>query len=471
MNLSLIAPEIMIASLAFLVLLLGTVAPLNERRSLGIFAVAGLVLTIGAVSAHFYQMQGFLGTMYLADGYSAFFKIVFLLAALLVCLTVSSYDRPLAGQRGEFYVLVLFATLGMMIMVSAGELITLYVGLELTTISFYVLTANLAGEDARSSEAGLKYLVLGAVSSAILLYGLSLIYGAAGTTIIKDIARMGEVTPGFWLGVIFVMAGLAFKVSAVPFHMWSPDIYEGAPTPVTAFLAVASKAAGFAVFVRLFITAFSTYASHWAWVVAGLAAVTMIFGNLVAIPQQNIKRMLAYSSIAQAGYLLVGLVAASRLGIKGILFYSAAYLFANIGAFAVAIAFSRYTETDDISDYAGLSQRSPFLAATMLVCLLSLAGLPPFAGFAGKFYLFMAVIDQGYVWLAIVGMVMSMVSVYYYMSVVRVMFIGEVTDYRPVKINGPIKAALFICLVCTILIGCYPEPLSELANLAARMIF
>lgn len=471
MNLSLIAPEIMIASLAFLVLLLGTVAPLNERRSLGIFAIAGLVLTIGAVSVHFYQMQGFLGTVYLVDGYSAFFKIVFLLAALLVCLTVSSYDRPLAGQRGEFYVLVLFATLGMMIMVSAGELITLYVGLELTTISFYVLTANLAGEDARSSEAGLKYLVLGAVSSAILLYGLSLIYGAAGTTVIKDIARMGEVTPGFWLGVIFVMAGLAFKVSAVPFHMWSPDIYEGAPTPVTAFLAVASKAAGFAVFVRLFITAFSTYASHWAWVVAGLAAVTMIFGNLVAIPQQNIKRMLAYSSIAQAGYLLVGLVAASRLGIKGILFYSAAYLFANIGAFAVAIAFSRYTETDDISDYAGLSQRSPFLAVTMLVCLLSLAGLPPFAGFAGKFYLFMAVIDQGYVWLAIVGMVMSMVSVYYYMSVVRVMFIGEVNDYRPVKINGPIKAALFICLVCTILIGCYPEPLSQLANLAARMIF
>lgn len=471
MNLALVFPEILVAGLAFLVLLLGTVAPQNERRSLGVFALVALVLAIASVSFHFYQMQKFLGGMYLVDGYATFFKIVFLVAALLVCLTVSNYDRPLAGQRSEFYVLTLFATLGMMIMVSAGELITLYVGLEMTTISFYILTANLAGEDARSSEAGLKYLVLGAVSSAVLLYGLSMIYGATGTTMISEIALLGEASPAFWLGVLFVLAGLSFKVAAVPFHMWAPDIYEGAPTPVTAFLAVASKAAGFAVLVRLFMSAFSTYADQLAWLIAVIAAATMIFGNLVAIPQQNIKRMLAYSSIAQAGYLMVGLVAANQLGIKGILFYSAAYVFANVGAFAVAIAFSRYTEGDEISDYSGLSQRSPFMAVTMLVCLLSLAGLPPLAGYAGKFYLFMAVIEQGYLWLAIIGMVMSMISVYYYLSVARVMFIGEVTDYRPIKINGTAKAALFICLIGTILIGCYPEPLSRLATLAARMMF
>ncbi|NPV91634.1 MAG: NADH-quinone oxidoreductase subunit N [Firmicutes bacterium] len=471
MNLSLIVPEIAIAVLAFLVLLLGTVAPSRERRSLGVFAVVGLMLVIALAGLQFFKMQPFLGGVYLVDGYSAFFKVVFLLSALLVCLTVSSYDRPLAGQRGEFYVLMLFATLGMMIMVSAGEMITLYVGLELTTISFYVLTANLAGEDARSSEAGLKYLVLGAISSAILLYGLSLLYGATGTTMIKEITGVENTSPVFWLGVLFVLAGLSFKVAAVPFHMWAPDIYEGAPTPVTAFLAVASKAAGFAVLVRLLLNNTGVLFSHLVLIIAALAAITMVFGNLVAIPQTNIKRMLAYSSIAQAGYLLVGLVAANQMGIKGILFYSAAYLFANVGAFAVAIAFSHYTESDEIADYSGLSRRSPFLAATMLICLLSLAGLPPLAGFAGKFYLFMAVIDQGYLWLAIVGMVMSMISVYYYLSVARVMFIGEVRDYQPVKINGPTRAALFICLIGTLLIGCYPETLSRIANLASVMIF
>jgi len=470
MDLRLLTPEILIASLAFLVLFLGLMAPKNERRSLGVFAIVGIVLAMLAVAFDFPYMREYFGNMYLIDGYSSFFKLIFLASSLLVCMTVNSYDRPLAGKQGEFYVLVLFATLGMMITVSAGDLVTLYVGLELMTISFYVLTANLAGEDARSSEAGLKYLILGALSSAILLYGLSLIYGCTGTTIIKDIATFSDPSPAFWLGIVFILAGFCFKISAFPFHMWAPDIYEGAPTPVTAFLAAGSKAAGFAVFVRLFLTAFPQYAQHWVWLIAVIAAITMVFGNLVAIPQQNIKRMLAYSSIAQAGYILVGLVAADQLGIKGILFYSAAYVFANTGAFAVAIAFSRYTESDDISDYAGLAQRSPFLAATMLICLLSLAGLPPFAGYTGKFYLFMAVINQGYTWLAIVGMVMSMISVYYYLSVAKVMYTGDVTDYRPIKLEGTVKTALYICLLGTIIIGCYPEPLSMLASIASRLI-
>ena len=471
LDLRLLVPEIFVGGLAMLTLVLELIAPPKERKNLGVFTIVGIFVSLIVMLLHFLQLREIQGGMFFVDGYAAFFKLVFLVSALLVCLTVSSYDRPLIGRRGEFHALVLFATLGLMIMVSAGELITLYVGLELATVSFYILTANLAGEDARSSEAGLKYLILSAISSAVLLYGFALVYGLTGTTMIQEIACFSQPSPLFWLGIIFILAGFGFKIAVVPFHMWAPDIYEGAPTPVTAFLAVASKAAGFAVFVRVFLSAFAVYQPHWVWLVAIIAAVTMIFGNLVAIPQHNIKRMLAYSSIAQAGYLLVGLVAANELGIKGILFYSAAYVFANVGAFAVTIAFSSYSEGDEISEYSGLAKRSPFLAAAMVVYLLSLAGLPPLVGYAGKFYLFMSVIDSGYLWLAIVGMVMSMVSVYYYLSVVKVMYIGEVVDYRPVKINGPMLATLYICLLGTLLLGCYPEPLSRLANLALAFMF
>jgi NADH-quinone oxidoreductase subunit N len=468
---TLLVPEIFVGTLACLLIILGLLAPRGERRGLVLFAIIGIIGSIAVVAVHFNMYEGFLGRMYLVDSYASYFKLLFLISALLVCLTTTSYFKPLVGEGSEAYAIMLFATLGMMIMVSAGELITLYVGMELMTISFYILTANLAGEDARSSEAGLKYLVLGAVSSAVMLYGFTLLYGVTGTTMIHEIARHSDSSPAFWLGVIFALSGLGFKVAAVPFHMWAPDIYEGAPTPITIFLAVASKAAGFAVFVRLFLTAFPYHADHWIPIIAILAAVTMILGNLAAIPQQNIKRMLAYSSIAQAGYLLVGLVAANNLGVKGILFYSMIYVFANVGAFAVTIVFNNVSESDDIADYSGLARRSPLLAITLLICMLSMAGIPPLAGFAGKFYLFTAVIDQGYLWLAIIGLVMSMISVYYYLSVVRVMYMGQVTDYSAIKISGSMKLVLYVCMILTVLIGIYPGPLAELANTAAYYMF
>ncbi len=471
MDITLLVPEIFVASLAFLLLILGLVAPRGERRGLVLFAIIGIIGSIVVVAAHFNMFEGFLGRMYLVDSYASYFKLLFLISALLVCLTTSSYFKPLVGEGSEAYALILFATVGMMILVSAGELITLYVGMELMTISFYILTANLAGEDARSSEAGLKYLILGAISSAVMLYGFTLLYGVTGTTMIHEIARHSDSSPAFWLGVIFALSGFGFKVAAVPFHMWAPDIYEGAPTPITIFLAVASKAAGFGVFVRLFLTAFPYHADHWVPVIAILATATMILGNLAAIPQQNIKRMLAYSSIAQAGYLLVGLVAANELGVKGILFYSMIYVFANVGAFAVTIVFNNVSESDDIADYSGLARRSPLLAVTMLVCMLSMAGIPPLAGFAGKFYLFTAVIGEGYLWLAIIGLVISMISVYYYLSVAKVMYMGPVNDYSAIKISGSMKLVLYVCMVLTIVIGCYPGPLAELASTAAHYMF
>ena len=471
MDFTLLVPEMFVAALACLLLILNLVAPRGERRGLVIFAVLGILAAIAVVAFNFDMFDGFLGRMYLVDAYASFFKILFLIAALLVCLTTMNYYKPLAGEGGEAYTIMLFATLGMMILVSAGELITLYVGLELMTISFYILTANLAGEDARSSEAGLKYLILGAISSAVMLYGFTLLYGVTGTTMIHEIAQFKEASPAFWLGVIFALSGFGFKIAAVPFHMWAPDIYEGAPTPVTIFLAVASKAAGFGVFVRFFLTAFPQHADHWIPVIAIMAAATMILGNLAAIPQQNIKRMLAYSSIAQAGYLLVGLVAASEAGVKSILFYAMIYVFATVGAFAVTIAFNNVSESDDIADYSGLARRSPLLAVTLLVCMLSMAGIPPLAGFAGKFYLFSAVIEQGFLWLAIIGLVMSMLSVYYYLSVVRVMYLGEVTDYSAIKLKGSMKLVLYVCMVLSIILGAYPGPLAELANIAARFMF
>ncbi|NLC06682.1 MAG: NADH-quinone oxidoreductase subunit N [Syntrophomonadaceae bacterium] len=471
MDYTLLVPEIFVASLACLLLILGLIAPKGEKRGLVLFAIVGIIASIVVVAAHFNMFDGFLGRMYLVDSYASYFKVLFLVSVLLVCLTTTSYFKPLAGEGSEAYAIMLFATLGMMILVSAGELITLYVGMELMTISFYILTANLAGEDARSSEAGLKYLILGAVSSAVMLYGFTLLYGVTGTTLIHQIALHSDSSPAFWLGVVFALSGFGFKVAMVPFHMWAPEIYEGAPPPVTIFLAVASKAAGFAVFVRVFLTAFPYHADHWVPIIAFLAAITMILGNLAAIPQQNIKRMLAYSSIAQAGYLLVGLVAANQLGVKGILFYTMIYVFANVGAFAVTIVFNNVSESDDIADYSGLAQRSPLLAATLLICMLSMAGIPPLAGFAGKFYLFSAVIDQGFLWLAIIGLVMSMISVYYYLSVARVMYLGQVTDYSAIKVNGSMKLLLYGCMILSIILGVYPDALAQIANTAAKFMF
>lgn len=473
-NLSLLTIEMATAILALSVLVIGLLVPSEQRYGLGYLVTIGLT-GILLVSFGFYGINThILDGMYIIDDFSVFFKQLFLIAAVLVSLAATLYVKKIGANYGEFFVMLVFATLGMILLSSAGDFITLYLALETMTITFYVLTGY-KKKDSKSAEAGIKYLILGALSSGVLLYGLSLVYGMTGTTVISEIAgkiqEIGSFPPALVIGIVFLVAGFGFKISAVPFQMWSPDVYEGAPTPVTAFLAVGSKAAAFAALVRLFVVAFPDYSVHWKLLFAALAALTIVIGNLVAIPQTNIKRMLAYSSIAQAGYILTGVVAANVAGVRGVAFYGMLYVFATIGAFTVVMNFSANTGSDEIKDYAGLAQRSPLMAAVLTVCLLSMAGIPPLAGFAGKFYLFSSIVDQGYLWLVIIGLLMSMASVYYYLSVAKVMYMADPVDNTPIEVPAGAKATLLVTMLVTVFLGVYPQPLSVLANIAAKALF
>lgn len=471
-NYSLLTIEIATTLLALVVLAIGLLIPKEQRYGLGYLVTIGLA-GILVLSFAYYGVNSKFAGMYYVDDFSVFFKQLFLIAAVLVSLAATLYVKKIGTNYGEFFIMMVFATLGMMVLSSAGDFITLYLGLETMTISFYILT-GFRKDDSKSVEAGVKYLILGALSSGVLLYGLSLVYGMTGSTVITDVAvkikALGSMPPALLVGLVFLIAGFGFKISAVPFQMWSPDVYEGAPTPVTAFLAVGSKAAAFAALVRVFFIAFPTFEIQWKLLFAALAALTIIVGNLVAIPQTNIKRMLAYSSIAQAGYIMTGVVAANTAGVKGIAFYGMLYVFATMGAFIAVMNFSANTGSDEIKDYAGLAQRSPLMASVLTVSLLSMAGIPPLAGFAGKFYLFSSIVNQGYLWLVILGLLMSMASVYYYLSVVKVMFMADPVDDTPIVVPAGAKAALLISMIVTVILGVWPEPLSVLANLAANSL-
>ena len=463
--------EIMMAILAMLVLVLGIIIPKASRHGLGWFSFLGILGIIGIAILSWGDQRELLDGMFLIDNYALFWKITFLSAAALVILGCMRFVDNM-GNVSEYYSLTLFATLGMMVMASAGDFITFYLGLELMTLSFVILVC-FRKKDAKSVEAGIKYLLLAGMSSAVLLYGLSLIYGLTGSITILEVGRIiatQPVSPALILAVVMVIAGLGFKISAVPFHMWSPDVYEGAPTPVTAFLAVGSKAASFAIILRLFIAGLPGIWEQWVMVIAILAAITIILGNLVAIPQTNIKRMLAYSSIAQAGYIMVGMLTASEAGIKGVMFYAFLYVFATMAAFTVVAYYYNVTGSDELKDYGGLAQRSPLLAAVMLVALLSMAGIPPLAGFAGKFYLFSSIVDD-YLWLVFIGLIMSMVSVYYYLRVALVMYRDDPVDPTPISVTSPVAVALVFATLATIIIGVWPGPLSEVVNNAAHTFF
>ena len=468
-------PEVMIAAMAMIVLAIGLLSPNGAGK--GMMPITAFSL-IGVLSYTLYdffngQKATFMDGMYMHDQFAVYFKVLFLVAALLVVLSSQDYVQRFEEHRYKFYSLLLTATLGMMLMAGAGELMTMYMGLEVMTISFYILVAYMA-DDARSSEAGVKYLVLGGTSSAILLYGISLIYGLTGSTeLVKIASGLGaNLTPASFLATVFLLAGIGFKISLVPFHLWAPDIYEGAPTPVTAFLAIASKAAAFAVLIRVYLLTMNSQAFSVTGetLLVVLAALTMILGNLIAIPQTNIKRLLAYSSIAQAGYLMVGIIAASVAGIKGVLFYAMIYVFGNMGAFAVATHVAAKQGSDEIKDFAGLWRRSPLAAVVMTASLLSLAGIPPLAGFVGKFYLFSAVMDQGYIAIAYIGFVMSMASVYYYLSVVKVMFLNEGEGLPDIPVQGAAKFTMIFTMLITLAIGIYPTPLAQMAFAAAQSL-
>jgi NADH-quinone oxidoreductase subunit N len=349
-------------------------------------------------------------------------------------------------------------------MASANDLLTMFITIEFSTFGFYILVAYLREEDLRSSEAGLKFFVLSVFTAAVMVFGISLIYGETGTIIFPEIAAAKPVlTGGLVIGFLCLLVGLGFKIGAVPFHNWIPDIYQGAPTPITAYLGIAPKAAALAVVLRVFFSTFGQFKPEWVWILIGMAALSMTYGNIVAIAQTDIKRMLAYSGIAQMGNILIGLAAGTKMGGDSVLFYLLAYLMANIGAFAVVIIFSNLTGSDLIDDYRGLARRAPLLAAAMLVFLLSLAGVPPFAGFIAKIYVFAAAMKQGLIVLVCVGLVNIVISMYYYLVVVKKMYINEPTDRRPVPMSAAMQAVVYVSLAGTVILGIYPGPFIEWA--------
>ena len=467
-----IFPEIFLFLWAILIFVVDFFLKEDKRKNLGYLSLLGILITIILL---FFSAQGeMFGKAYSYDSLSLFFKLVFLLSAFLAISVSIDFVAKFRAFKGEFFGLILFSTVGMMLLSSARELIFLYVSLELVTIPLYVLAAYLK-PDRKSAEAGLKYMLLGAISSAILLYGISLIYGITGTTfllgiktrLMVDYLQIGPIGPGLFLSFIFFIAGFGFKLALVPFHMWAPDVYEGAPTPVTAFLSVGSKAAGLVAFLRVFFESFSVYNPDWVTIVAVLAALSMIIGNIIALLQTNIKRMLAYSSIAQVGYILVGLVAISERGVSSVAFYTLAYLFANLGAFVVAIAFELQTGSSEIKDYSGLSRTSPTLSFLMMIFLLSLVGIPPLAGFVGKYFLYAAAIEKKLIWLVVIAVLTSVVSLYYYVGVIREMYFHKKEGGEKIFLPFGIKLALLICIIGVILVGLFPNPFLNLASQAA----
>ncbi len=481
---SLTLPELTIAISAVVVILFDLF--IGRKGILAVLSIIGLVLA-GIFSITLWNTPSagtILGGNFTVDNYAIFFKLLFIGIAILVILATTDYISKLARFRGEYYALILTSALGLMIMAAGSEFITIYVGLELASISLYALSGFL--KDTKSSESAFKYLLLGAVASAVLLYGMSLVFGMTGQTSLLGITQLvGQMSletisesPALLFGLVLMIGGFGFKIAAVPFHMWVPDVYEGAPTPITAYLSVASKAAGFAVILRVFYTAFGlpdTLSLDWGMIFAVLAAVSMTLGNVAAIPQTNIKRMLGYSSIAQAGYLMVGLAAAGVastndiIGRSGILFFLAGYSLTNLGAFFAIIVITNKTNSDLIQDFAGMIRRSPVVTIALTVCLISLIGIPPAVGFMGKFYVFSGAAQQGLLWLVIIAVINSVISAYYYLRVVKVMWFSEPPSMEKVPSSIVLRFALTVTTLGVLAVGIAPGWLMNLAETAAQM--
>ena len=483
MNLDLFIPEITLTVFAVLVILLDLV--ISQKTLLRSVSLAGLVIAGGVTIVMWGDdYPAIFNDMLAVDNYALFFKVLFAGIAFLVILGSADYASKFERFQGEYYALILLSTLGMMLMAATADLISLYVALELTSISLYILVGFL--KDRKSTEASLKYLLLGAVASAILLYGMALVFGYTGETQLGAIAgaiqSMGISSildsPALLMGIVLMVAGFGFKIAAVPFQMWVPDVYEGAPTTVTAYLSVASKAAGFAIILRIFYSAFGIpewLSSNWGMIFAVLAVISMIIGNVVAIPQSNIKRMLGYSSIAQAGYLMVGLAAfgmasiSDTVGQSTIMFFLASYALTNLGAFIAIIAISNKIGSDDINDFAGMFKRAPLLALALTFCLISLIGMPPAAGFMAKFYIFSQAAQNDLLWLVVIAAINSVISAYYYLRVVKVMWFGEPASEEKVPSSGAPRLALLLCCAGVLLLGIIPGLLMKLAELAGKL--
>ncbi len=492
-DLHLIAPEIILTISACVALVMEVVLPYRKSKWTAYFSLAGLGLAAASLlvtwqgAAGRFPLDGFYGMIRL-DGFAVVFKLIFLVsAALAVAISLRFLDVE-GEQRGEFYALVLFATTGMMFLASGYDLIILYISLELMALTFYVLVAYTKRER-RTNEAGMKYFLLGAFSSGVLLYGMSMLFGLAESTNLGDVSRrVGEIMaastsvvetgdvalkPMLLLGMVALAAGLFFKIAAVPFHMWAPDAYEGAPTPVTAFLSTGSKAASFALFARIFLEALGPLRVDWAPLLGVVAAVTIAVGNWAAVTQTNSKRLLAYSSISNAGYLLLGIIAANNYGYTGLVIYLFVYTLMNMGAFGVIIALHRRGIVGDkIDDLRGLGQKAPAVAVMMAIFMLSLGGIPGTGGFIGKYFLFGGLLQRGaaeqsnwYIWLAVWAILNTVVSFYYYFLFIRRMYLDEeAADARPLALSPALQVALAVSVIGIIFIGVYPQPFINIAQ-------
>jgi len=441
---------------------------------LGIVTVALTALLVATIAN---RPASTFGGMFVVDAFAVYFKILVLIASGIAIVIAQDYLESQSIARFEYAVLILFATLGMLMMISANDLISLYLGLEMQSLSLYVIAA-FQRDDAHSAEAGLKYFVLGALASGMLLYGSSLVYGFTGTTSFPALAQVfadlhGEAAPvGLIIGLVFILAGLAFKVSAVPFHMWTPDVYEGAPTPVTAFFSVGPKLAAIALFLRVMIGPFGELLAQWQQIVVFVSVASMVLGAFAAIGQRNIKRLMAYSSIGHVGYALIGLAVGDKVGIQGVLIYMGIYLFMNLGVFACILCMRRRDQmVVGIDDLAGLGKSHPMMAAALAVFMFSMAGIPPLAGFFGKLYIFKAAVEAELYALAIIGVLSSVVAAFYYIRIVRVMYFDDLTDPLDRTIGRELAGVMAVASLLIALFWIYPAPLLSAAGTAAASLF
>jgi NADH-quinone oxidoreductase subunit N len=473
-----ILPQILLLVLGILVLFLDLVIPVEQRRNLGwVTAVGmGLIMVITLLAAMpGPQSTPVWGGMVRYDYMGFAFAELFIFGAAITALF--SMDVENLGNRGEFYLLLIAATIGMCFMASASNLIMLYLAIETVSIPMYVLS-GFFGRSEKSTEAGFKYFLFGAMTSAIMLYGLSLLYGVTGTTDLSQIVQSmgaGRMTLPMFIGILLlILVGFFFKISAVPMHFWAPDVYEGAPTPVAGFLSTASKAAGFIVLLRVLEMTLGDVHQVWGPILAAVSVATMTLGNLIALAQRNVKRLLAYSSIAHAGYILIGFVALPRMGLGmiSVVYYLVAYLVTNLAAFGVVTIYGRTVGTDDVTAYYGLSRRSPWLALAMMVAFLSLAGMPPLAGFVAKVFVFSAAVQSGLIWLAVIGVLNSIIGLYYYLTILKYVYLYRSdNDDQPVPVTRPLVVSMVVLCATIILVGVVLNPWFTWATTAAASMF
>ncbi|HLS89406.1 MAG TPA: NADH-quinone oxidoreductase subunit N [Sphingobacteriaceae bacterium] len=465
-SLRLILPEIILAVAGVVVLAAGLTV--RSARVPGILALLGIGAAAAALNSHVLGTTAEIwsGTV-VVDGFGSVFKVIFLVVGALTVLVSLDYVHRHQLPAGEFYILILLATVGMMFMASSLNLLTIYLGLECLSLASYSL-AGMLRKSAKSTEAALKYILVGAISSGIVLFGMSLLFGVAGSLHLQDIAAAlsasDAMAPVVVAGMMFLIAGLGVKMAAVPFHMWAPDVYQGSPAPVAAFLITASEAAAFAAALRIFMVGLPALRAEWTTVFILLAVVSMTVGNITAILQTNMRRMLAYSAVAQAGYIMVGLAVASPAAVSAMIYYLIAYAFMTVGAFAVVILVGRHHPSEEIRDFQGLSQRSPLAALALTIFLLSLIGIPPTAGFFGKFYLIRAAVGANLTWLAVVMMINSIISIPYYWGVVRTMYLIEAEDKAPLAVPAGLRWAAVIGLAGTLILGLFPDTVVQIVS-------